>query len=158
MGGLPEDEFSTHCQGMLSKLKHQPTNLPEEFEENWSEVASRRFDFERRERRQHLVEVCGLPEFRAFARNCVRTAPRLYVQIESLVARVDKQFADEGSHLERFSLVQRWEGSIDSCQEARNFRREANGLQRIREPNYRARERDSFHHLSGGGSQAQLVN
>jgi len=123
--GLSEDEFSTHCQGMLSKLKHQPTNLSEDFEQNWSEVASRRFDFDRRERRQHLVEACGLPEFRAFARDCVRTVPRLYVQIQSLVARGDEQFPDEGSPVGRGTLVRRWEGSIDSCQEARNFRREA---------------------------------
>merc|ERR1712039_836359 len=81
---LDEMEFLRQRGGLVSILAEAPVNLQEEFDEYWSEISLRRYDFRWREQRRQAAEGLDLVGLRTFARSVVFSAPRLYVEVHSI--------------------------------------------------------------------------
>eukprot|EP00931_Biecheleriopsis_adriatica_P124663 TRINITY_DN9981_c1_g1_i1.p1 TRINITY_DN9981_c1_g1~~TRINITY_DN9981_c1_g1_i1.p1 ORF type:complete len:1036 (+),score=223.57 TRINITY_DN9981_c1_g1_i1:81-3188(+) len=80
---LSEAEFQEYRMALLSKLKERPKSLGEDFSRNWSVVASRMFDFHRREETIACLEHATLHELQSFARDRLAAAPAACVLVAS---------------------------------------------------------------------------
>jgi insulysin len=97
---LDEEEFNTCLQGLLSDLKMKPQNLSEEFSRFAGPFAERTYDFGRRQRSIDFVEsdACSLDALRTFVKEELKSAPRMYSQVNKVLAKEDKPLP-EGSKI-----------------------------------------------------------
>jgi len=94
---LDDEEFNTCLQGLLSDLKMKPQNLSEEFQQFAGPVAERSYDFSRRERSIDFVEsdACSLDALKTFVREELKPAPRMYNQVNKVLAKEDKPLPED---------------------------------------------------------------
>merc|ERR1719464_2426953 len=82
---LTEDEFQMCRQGILSELKMKPKNLSDEAGRYMRYFSDRTYDFGRRQRAIDFLETTAtLNKLRAFARDELKGAPKLYVQVKKV--------------------------------------------------------------------------
>merc|ERR1712028_335246 len=88
---LTDEEFNTCREGVLSELKTKPKNLGEEMS-NWTRSLSERtYDFGARKRLIARLETgATLETLRAFVRDKMSLAPKLYIQCAKVVDKPDK--------------------------------------------------------------------
>lgn len=90
---LEAAEFETCRDGLLSELKMKPKNLGEEMGRFLGPFSERSYDFDRVERSIAFLEsdACSLDALKAFTRDQVKTAPRMYSQCRKVVSKEDKE-------------------------------------------------------------------
>jgi secreted Zn-dependent insulinase-like peptidase len=89
--GLEDVEFSTCREGLLSELKTKPKNLGEEMQHFAKAFNDRTYDFGARKRLIKLLESSvTLSSFKAWMKENVPSAPRLYMQVSKVVEKEDK--------------------------------------------------------------------
>jgi len=81
---LEEADFLRQRDGLASNLAEAPKNLGEASGRYWAEIAKRRYDFARRDRKLNIVQGTSLSALRDFVCVHVRSAPRLYVEVHSI--------------------------------------------------------------------------
>lgn len=113
--GLEEAELVTQRDGLVSNLREAPKTLGEEFGRHWGEITRRRFEFERRERRQKAMEAIRLADLRSFVREQVRQAPRLYLEVRSVAGAAAGKVPSEAAAAEAAAAAEvpdrMWQGT-----------------------------------------------
>jgi len=89
---LQLEEFETCRAGLLSDMEMKPKNLQEEIHKYARYFYDRSYDFQRRERAIAFLKgpTCSLERLRAFARDEVWVAPRIYTQVANVMEKPDK--------------------------------------------------------------------
>jgi insulysin len=109
--GLEEEEFQTCVRGVLAELKTKPKNLSEEFSRYSREFTHRSYDFGHRDSLiAHLEKGMCLADLRTYVRDCVKTAPRLYVQVKKVLEKEDKALPDGAEVPEDPPTLRTWSG------------------------------------------------
>lgn len=95
---LGEEEFETCRQGLLSDLKMKPKNLGEEMGKFHRSFWMRTYDFDRHDHAIAFLENAesSLDRFKAFTRDKIAVAPRIYNQVNKVLNKQDKELP-EGS-------------------------------------------------------------
>eukprot|EP00930_Biecheleria_cincta_P060414 TRINITY_DN46081_c0_g1_i1.p1 TRINITY_DN46081_c0_g1~~TRINITY_DN46081_c0_g1_i1.p1 ORF type:complete len:865 (-),score=102.74 TRINITY_DN46081_c0_g1_i1:39-2288(-) len=81
--GLTENEFEEYRGALISRLRETPKSLGEEFGANWVAVASRSFNFSRREQQVDCLEGLHFSDFQSFARAKLAVAPAVCTLIRA---------------------------------------------------------------------------
>jgi len=109
--GLSDEELQRCHAGVLSELKTKPKNLNEEFAFYNKQFLHRSYDFAHRAKLIAFLEKgMTLDTLRAYLREHVRPASRLYVQVKKVLEKEDKPLPDGASTPQDPPDLRRWSG------------------------------------------------
>eukprot|EP00928_Gymnodinium_smaydae_P089186 TRINITY_DN73186_c0_g1_i1.p1 TRINITY_DN73186_c0_g1~~TRINITY_DN73186_c0_g1_i1.p1 ORF type:complete len:854 (-),score=78.13 TRINITY_DN73186_c0_g1_i1:25-2409(-) len=116
---VTEEEFEICRQGVLSQLKTKPKNLREEMGRFSGAFGSRAYDFDRIDRTISFLEqdTCSLQALRAFTRDRLAAAPRMYNQVVKVLARDDKMPPEGVSTPPDAASLRKWTTHVDVVDE-----------------------------------------
>jgi insulysin len=119
LNDLEQDEFDRCRSGLLSELKVKPKNLGEEMGRYAGALSSRTFDFDRLNRSISFMEgdACSLEALRAFLKDALSGAPRMYSQVRKVLDKADKELPEGASVPEDPDGLRKWTTHVETIEE-----------------------------------------
>ena len=74
---ISDEDFGRYVEAVVTEYKEKPKNQTEEFQQHWSEIEKRRFDFQRRSRLIPQVEKLTKEDLVQFVRDHVVNGPKV---------------------------------------------------------------------------------
>lgn len=111
---LTVEEFDICRQGLISELQVKPKNLSEEFGRYSRHFTERTNDFGRRIRAIEFVKGLTLETFRAFVREKLSSAPRIYNQVKKVLSKEDKALPEGASIPSDPATLRCWRGHLET--------------------------------------------
>lgn len=91
-------DFETYKQAVLSQLRQEPRSVSMQFDRDWSEISTRKFQFHSRREKISCVQSLAVKSFLAWMKNLFTASPRLVVEVTSSNPNKERQ-QKKGAHL-----------------------------------------------------------